>query len=70
VDGAPALKDFIFRGAPVMRAILREFARLESQVFSENAYQDWSLANRKDRRNYAHMLQGVKNVANNACGVE
>jgi hypothetical protein len=58
VDGSPVLKDFIFRGAPIMRRVLQEFARLERQAFVDNGYEAWNLANRRDRRNYAYMLPG------------
>jgi hypothetical protein len=70
VDGTPVLKDFTFRGAPVMRRILQEFSSIERETFGDNAYKDWSLENRRDRRNYAYMLRGIRRVVEDYCRAE
>jgi hypothetical protein len=66
-DGTPVLKDFIFRGVPVMRAVMRQFAAVESAAFEGNDPRRLSFQERSNPGTYPVMLQGVRNVVDRLC---
>ena len=67
VDGTPVLKDFILRGAPVMRSLLRAFGTVADRVFRDNAYTEWSYENRASARNYPYLIQAIRDVTERQC---
>ena len=67
VNGTPVLRDFHFRGAPIILAVMRQFAALEQIPFTTFQYGQWTGTNRSDPRNYPYMLQGIREVLATSC---
>jgi hypothetical protein len=65
-NGLPVLKDFRFRGAKIMREVLRRFAAIEHIPYELYHYSNWK-RQRMDPRNNTHMLEEVRAVVREMC---
>ncbi|MDR1659533.1 MAG: hypothetical protein LBR94_04215 [Desulfovibrio sp.] len=67
VDGTPVLRDFTFRGVPIIRAVMERFAVIEHIPFEQFDYGEWTVERRADPRNFPHMMRGIRDTVADHC---
>ncbi len=66
-DGTPVIKDRIFKGAAMMKAVLEGVAAVERTPFNTYRYGEWSRKNKRNDKNNQYILGAVRQAVDNLC---